>query len=37
MGKVQDLLTHGFLWKDADDFTPEEIDELVKKDKREYM
>ena len=34
---VQNLPTHGFLWKDAEDFTPEKIDELVKKDKREYL
>ena len=30
---VQNLPTHGFLWEDAEDFTPEKIDELVKKDK----
>ena len=34
---VQDLPTHGFLWKDAEDFTPEKIDELVKKDKGGYL
>ena len=34
---VQNLPTHGFLWKDAEDFTPEKIDELVKKDKRGYL
>ena len=33
---VQNLPTHGFLWKEAEDFTPEKIDELVKKDKRRY-
>ena len=33
---VQNLPTHGFLWKKAEDFTPEKIDELVKKDKRGY-
>ena len=33
---VQNLPTHGFLWKKAEDFTPEKIDELVKKDKRRY-
>ena len=32
---VQNLPTHRFLWKEAEDFTPEKIDELVKKDKRE--
>ena len=34
---VQNLPTHGFLWKEAEDFTPEKIDELVKKDKRGYL
>ena len=34
---VQNLPTHGFLWKDAEDFTPEKIDELVKKSKRGYL
>ena len=34
---VQNLPTHGFLWKKAEDFTPEKIDELVKKDKRGYL
>ena len=29
---IQKLLTHGFLWKRAEDFTPEVIDELVRKD-----
>ena len=33
----QNLPTHGFLWKEAEDFTPEKIDELVKKDKRGYL
>ena len=28
---------HEFLWKDAEDFTPEKIHELVKKDKRRYL
>ena len=32
---VQNLPTHGFKWKDAEDFTPEKIEKLVKKDKRE--
>ena len=31
---VQNLRTHRFLWKKAEDFTPEKIDKLVKKDKR---
>ena len=34
---VQNLLTHGFLWKDAEDFIPLKIDELVKKYKRGYL
>ena len=34
---VQNLPTHRFLWKKAEDFTPEKIDELVKKDKRRYL
>ena len=29
---INNLSTHGFKWKKADDFTPEKIDELVKKD-----
>ena len=28
---IQTLPTHGFLWKKAEDFTPEKIDEIVKK------
>ena len=34
---VQNLPTHGFLWKDTEDFTPEKIDELFKKDKTAYL
>ena len=34
---VQNLPTHRFLWKKAEDVTPEKIDELVKKDKRGYL
>ena len=34
---IQKLPTHGFLWKEAENFTPEKIDELVKKDKRGYL
>ena len=34
---VQNLPTHGFKWKKAGDFTPEKIDELVKKDKKGYL
>ena len=34
---VQKLSTHGFLWKEVEDFTPEKIDGLVRKDKRGYL
>ena len=34
---VQNLPTHGFLWKKAEDVTPEKIGELVKKGKRGYL
>ena len=34
---VQNLPTHGFLWKEAGGFPPEKIDELVKEDKRGYL
>ena len=34
---VKNLPTHRFLWKKAEDFTSEKIDELVKKDKRRYL
>ena len=34
---VQNQPTHGLLWKDAEEFTPEKIDELVKKDNRGYL
>ena len=34
---VQNLPTYGFKWKKGEDFTPEKIEELVKKDKREYL
>ena len=34
---VQHLPTHGFKWENGEDFTPEKIDELVKKDKRGYL
>ena len=30
---IQKLPTHGFLSKEAEDFTPKKIDKLVKKDK----
>ena len=29
---IQKLPTHGFLWKKAEDITPEIIDNFVKKD-----
>ena len=31
---VKNPPTHRFLWKKAEEFTPEKIDEFVKKDKR---
>ena len=34
---VQNLPTHRFLWKDAEDINLEKIDKLVKKDKRGYL
>ena len=34
---AQKLPTHCFLYKEAEDFTPEKIYELVKKDKRGYL
>ena len=34
---IQKLPTHGFLWKKAEDFTPERIDKLVKKDMKGYL
>ena len=34
---VQNLPTYGFLWKDGEDFTPENTDELAKKNKRGYL
>ena len=34
---VQKLPTHGFKWKEGEDFTPEKIDTLVKKDKSGYF
>ena len=34
---TQNLPTHGFLWKKAEDFTPEKIDELVKNDMKGYL
>ena len=37
MVNVNNLAAHGFKWKNGEDFTPEKIDELVKKDKKEYL
>ena len=37
MGNGSKTTNTGFLWKEAEDFTPEKIDELVKKDKRGYL
>ena len=34
---VQNLPTHGFKWESGEDFTPETIDEVVKKDKTGYF
>ena len=34
---VQNLPTHRFKWKNREDFTPEKIDKLFKKAKREYL
>ena len=34
---IKNLPTHGFLWKKAEDFTSEKIDELVKKDMKGYL
>ena len=35
--RMDNLPTHGFLWKVTEDFTPEKLDKLVKKDKRGYL
>ena len=34
---IKNLPTHRFKWKKREDFTPEKIDKLVKKDKRGYL
>ena len=34
---INNLPTHGFKWKKAEEVTPEKIDKLVKKDKRGYL
>ena len=34
---INNLPTHGFKWRNGEDFTPEKIDELVKKDERGYL
>ena len=37
MGNGSKPTTHRFKWKNGEDFTPEKIDKLVKKDKRGYL
>ena len=37
LAMIKNLPTHGFKWKKAEDFTPEKLDELVKKNEREYL
>ena len=34
---INNFPTHSFKWKNREDFTPEKIDKLVKKDKRGYL
>ena len=34
---IQKLPAHGFLWNEAEDFTPEKKDKIVKKDKKGYL
>ena len=34
---INNLLTHGFKWKNGEDCTTEKVDKLVKKDKRGYI
>ena len=34
---IQKLPTHGFSWEQVEDFTPEKIYKLVKKDKKGYI
>ena len=34
---IQNLPTHGFKWKEGEDFKPEKIDGLVKKGERGYL
>ena len=34
---VQNLPTHRFKWKNGEDFTPEKVDKLVKKDRMRYL
>ena len=36
-GQWLKIYQNGFLWKDAEDFTPKKIDELVRKEKRGYL
>ena len=37
MAMINNLPTHGFKWKNGEDFTTKKIDELVKKEKRGYL
>ena len=34
---INNLPTHGFLWKKGKDFTPEKIDKHLKKDEKGYL
>ena len=34
---INNLPTHRFKWKKGEDFTPEQIDKLDKKDKKGYL
>ena len=34
---IKNLPTHRFKWKKGEDFIPEKIDKLVKKEKRGYL
>ena len=34
---INNLPTHRFKWKNGEDFTPEKVDKLLKKDKRGYL
>ena len=34
---IQKLPIHGFSWENVEDFTPEKLDKLIKKDKKGYI